>query len=127
VRSSPRRHRRRSCIDFIKRLETDEVSIVDFKSTDRAQEEDVTRDQLHVYAVGYQELTGTDADLVEILNLDEDGKSVREEVRPQLLDDIRGKIGDAAGQLRRNDLPRLPLWCDTCAQCDLVALCRDRP
>lgn len=114
-------------IDLIKRLETDEVSIVDFKSTDRAQQEDVTRDQLHVYAVGYQELTGENADLVEILNLDEDGKSVREQVAPALLDEITGKIHDAGEALRRNELPRLAVWCGTCARCDLVALCRDRP
>ncbi|MDO8144521.1 ATP-dependent DNA helicase [Isoptericola sp. 178] len=114
-------------IDLIKRLETDEVSIVDFKSTDRAQPEDVTRDQLHVYAVGYQELTGENADLVEILNLDEDGKSVREGVEGSLLDDITEKIRDAGEALRSNGLPRLPVWCDTCAKCDLVALCRDRP
>src|SRR5450830_1163971 len=50
-------------------------AIVDFKSTDRAQAEDVTRDQLHVYAVGYQELTGKNADLIEVLNLDEKGKT----------------------------------------------------
>ncbi len=41
-------------IDLIRRLDTDEVAIVDFKSTDRAQAEDVTRDQLHVYALGYR-------------------------------------------------------------------------
>uniref|UniRef100_UPI002AD1D385 PD-(D/E)XK nuclease family protein n=1 Tax=Frankia sp. Cr2 TaxID=3073932 RepID=UPI002AD1D385 len=58
-------------IDLIRRLDTDETSIVDFKSTERAQAEDVTRDQLHVYALGYQELTGERADLVEVLNLDE--------------------------------------------------------
>lgn len=39
-------------IDLIRRLDTDELAIVDFKSTARAQDEDVTRDQLHVYAVG---------------------------------------------------------------------------
>ena len=45
-------------IDLVRRLDTDELAIVDFKSTARAQDEDVTRDQLHVYAVGYEELTG---------------------------------------------------------------------
>lgn len=68
-------------IDLVTRLETDEVSIVDFTSTARAQEEEVTPDQLLVYAAGYQELTGSDADVVEILNLDEGGKSVREKSR----------------------------------------------
>ncbi len=62
-------------IDLIRRLDTDELAIVDFKSTDRAQEEEVTRDQLHVYAVGYEELTGEDADLIEVLNSMRRGKA----------------------------------------------------
>ena len=72
-------------IDLVRRLDTDELAIVDFKSTDRAQDEDVTRDQLHVYAVGYEELTGETADLIEVLNLDEEGKTTREEVEAPLL------------------------------------------
>src|SRR6201999_224624 len=51
-------------IDLIRRLDTEELAIVDFKSTDRAQAEEVTRDQLHVYAAGYQDLTGESADLI---------------------------------------------------------------
>src|SRR5262249_17529678 len=50
-------------IDLIKKLDTGTTSIVDFKSSERAQAEDITRDQLHIYAVGYQELTGRRADL----------------------------------------------------------------
>ena len=53
-------------IDLIKRLDTNETSIVDFKSSERAQADDITRDQLHVYVVGYEELTGQRADLVEV-------------------------------------------------------------
>lgn len=113
-------------IDLIKRLETGEVSIVDFKSTERAQAEDVTRDQLHVYAVGYQELTGADADLVEILNLDPQGKTVREEVRAELLDDVRQRIAGAGEAIRANHLPRLALWNETCDACDLARICRVR-
>ena len=111
-------------IDLIKRLETDEVSIVDFKSTDRAQAEDVTRDQLHVYAVGYQELTGSSADVVEVLNLDEGGKNTREVVVTQLLIDVRDRIRDAGEALRTNRLDRLSTWCTTCATCDVRSLCR---
>lgn len=111
-------------IDLVKRLETDEVSIVDFKSSERAQAEDVTRDQLHVYAVGYSELTGSDADLVEVLNLDDRGKSVRETVQDPLLDGVRSRIKDAGDALRRNDLPRLPLGHKTCETCDLARICR---
>lgn len=90
-------------IDLVRRLDTDELSIVDFKSTARAQEDSVTRDQLHVYAVGYEELTGETADLIEVLNLDAEGKSTREEVegckvaqpRPHTcLDDARQRSED---------------------------------
>jgi DNA helicase-2/ATP-dependent DNA helicase PcrA len=115
-------------IDLIRRLDTGEVAIVDFKSTERTQAEDVTRDQLHVYAVGYQELTGTSADLIEVLNLDEKGKTTRESVDDPLLAAVRDKIRDAGEALRTNKLPRLPLWeKQICGSCDLVGLCRTRP
>jgi len=104
------------------------VAIVDFKSTERAQAEDVTRDQLHVYAVGYQELTGKSADLIEVLNLDERGKTTREPVDDPLLTAVRDKIRDAGESLRINELPRLPTWDKhACGSCDLVGLCRERP
>jgi len=114
-------------IDLIRRLDTDELSIVDFKSTDRAQAEDVTRGQLHVYAVGYEELTGEDADLIEVLNLDEAGRNTREEIEEPLLTAVRDRIRVAGESIRANDLPRLATWDDACDRCDLVALCRDKP
>ncbi len=114
-------------IDLIRRLDTNETSIVDFKSSERVQAEDITSDQLHVYAVGYQELTGKKADLVEVLNLDEKGVTKREMVNDALLADIRTKIHDAGEDLRTNHLPRLASWCPTCERCDLASLCRDRP
>jgi DNA helicase II / ATP-dependent DNA helicase PcrA len=97
-------------IDLIRRLDTDELAIVDFKSTARAQDEDVTRDQLHVYAVGYEELTSERADVIEVLNLDEEGKTIREEVEEPLLVGVRSQIRDAGDSLRENNLPRLVAW-----------------
>ena len=114
-------------IDLVRRLDTDELAIVDFKSTARAQDEDVTRDQLHVYAVGYEELTGKRADLIEVLNLDEKGKTIRELVEDNLLSDVRGRIKSAGDSLRRNDLPRIQVWEDRCSKCDLAELCREVP
>jgi DNA helicase-2/ATP-dependent DNA helicase PcrA len=114
-------------IDLIRRLDTGEVAIVDFKSSERAQAEDVTRDQLHVYAVGYEELTGKSADLIEVLNLDEKGQTKREPVNDPLLADVRNKIREAGDRLRRNDLPRLPTWEKrACGSCDVAGLCRKR-
>ncbi len=115
-------------IDLIRRLDTGEVAIVDFKSTERAQAEDVTRDQLHVYAVGYRELTGKSADLIEVLNLDEKGKTTREPVNDPLLTTVREKIREAGEALRSNELLRLATWEEQkCGSCDLVGLCRERP
>lgn len=111
-------------IDLIRRLDTNETSIVDFKSTERAQADDITLDQLHVYVVGYEELTGERADLVEVLNLDKKADSQREVVNDQLLSGIRAKIRHAGEDLRANHLPRLATWCGTCDRCDLAGLCR---
>lgn len=114
-------------IDLIRRLDTEETSIVDFKSSDRAQAEEVTRDQLHVYALGYRELTGQEADLVEVINLDPGQSTSREVIEAQLLDDVRQRVLAAGESLRTNTLPRLQSWCSTCETCDLAALCRQRP
>ncbi len=113
-------------IDLIKRLDTGEVAIVDFKSSDRAQAEDVTRAQLHTYAMGYRQLTGNDADLVEVLNLDKEGRSVREVVDSVMLKATEAAIGQAGTAIRDNRLIRLGGWCDTCRNCDLVGICRKR-
>ena len=87
-------------VDLIKRLETDEVSIVDFKSTEDAQKTATTRDQLSVYALGYQELTGESADRIQVLNLDEKGDHLNEAVDAELLDAIRTKIEAVATNIR---------------------------
>jgi DNA helicase II / ATP-dependent DNA helicase PcrA len=89
--------------------------------------EDITRGQLHVYAVGFQELTGQNAQVLEVLNLDEKGQSRRELVNDDLLVGIKGKIAAAGADLRANRLPRLGPWCKTCDDCDLAGLCRSRP
>lgn len=114
-------------IDLIRRLDTNETSIVDFKSSDRVQAGEITRDQLHVFAVGYQELTGENAVLVEVLNLDEKGDTKREVVNNALLTDIRRKIHNAGDDLRTDHLPRLATWCTTCDRCDHSSLCREHP
>lgn len=100
---------------------------MDFKSTERAQDEDITRQQLHVYAMGYQELTGSSADLIEVLNLDERGKSTREVVDASLLDDTTTMIRNAGDAIRSNNLPRVAHWCESCERCDLAGICRTQP
>jgi len=113
-------------IDLVTEIETGETSIVDFKSTDHAQPQAVTWDQLHVYALGYEELTGTGADVVEVRNLDEKGTSERDAVREARLSDVRDRIRLAGEAVRENQLPRHPDWVHACNTCDLVGLCRTR-
>lgn len=113
-------------IDLIRRLDTNELMIIDFKSTERAQDEDVSRTQLHVYALGYRELTGDSADLIEIYNLDKAGRHQRERVNQELEEQIRHKIMVAGKALRENRLPRHATWSTSCRTCDLVGLCRSR-
>ena len=114
-------------IDLIKRTDTGETVVVDFKSTERAQEEDVTRVQLHVYALGYQQRFGSMADLIEIHNLDKGG-SIRELVDQQLMEKTLEVVGDAGDRLRENRLERLVDWHPkTCASCDMLGICRTAP
>ncbi|MGE4345587.1 MAG: RecB family exonuclease [Geoalkalibacter sp.] len=110
-------------IDLIRRTDTNEVLVVDFKSQERAQAEDITSRQLQVYAVGYEQLTGTRADLIEIHNLDRGG-AIREVVNGALTAETLAIVEDAGRALRNNQLPRLANWCESCESCDLTAICR---
>lgn len=89
-------------IDLIKSLETGETAIVDFKSTEDSQVEAVTKDQLSIYALGYQQLTGDDADRIQILNLDDHGKSTNDPVNPALVAAITAKVDAVAVDIRAN-------------------------
>ncbi len=116
----------RGRIDLIKRTDTGEVVVVDFKSTQRAQAEEVTRLQLHVYALGYEQRFGQSADLIEVHNLDAGG-SKRELVDHPLLKNTVGLVVEAGNQIRDNRLERLPTWSPPCETCDLAGVCRSRP
>jgi DNA helicase II / ATP-dependent DNA helicase PcrA len=109
-------------IDLIRRTDTGEVVIVDFKSDERAQAESVTRRQLHVYAVGYKGLTGKNADLIEVHNLDKGG-SDREKIDESLIQVTLDSVVDAGKSLRANHLPRLKKGSQRCEDCDVSGLC----
>lgn len=113
-------------IDLIRRTDTEETVIVDFKSDERAQAESLTEKQLQIYAVGYQELTGQRADMIEVHNLDKGGAK-REVVDDTLVQSTLQSIVAAGKKLRENVLPRLALWDDKCGACNLCGICRTRP
>ena len=108
-------------IDLVRRLDTGETTIVDLKSTDRAQAEDVTDTQLHIYALGYQELTGRNADFVEVYNLDERKKKPRS-VDEEFIEDVRHDVRRAATALRENNMPT-QTSVRACSSCDYLGLC----
>lgn len=108
-------------IDLVRRIDTGETTIVDLKSTDRAQAEDVTETQLHIYALGYRELTGRNADYVEIYNLDE-GKRKPRSVDEDFIKDVKGHVQRAAKALRSNAMPARPS-ARACPTCDYLGIC----
>jgi DNA helicase-2/ATP-dependent DNA helicase PcrA len=110
-------------IDLIRRIDTGETTIVDLKSSDRAQPEQVTETQLHIYALGYQELTGRRVDYVEIYELDE-GKRKPRSVDDDLLNDVKGDVLRAAEALRTSTLPA-DASPRKCAACDYCGMCTE--
>lgn len=108
-------------IDLVRRIDTGETTIVDLKSSERAQTEDVTEAQLHVYALGYQELTGRRPDFVEVCELDE-GKRKPRSVDDDFIADVKSKVRDAAEALRNGTLPPAP-GAKKCGACDYRGMC----
>ena len=108
-------------IDLVRRIDNDEVTIVDLKSSDRAQAEEVTETQLHVYALGYQDLTGRPADYVEIYELDERKRKPRS-VDDEFISEVQTKVRGAADALRTSNLPPAPAP-RKCAACDYRGMC----
>lgn len=108
-------------IDLVRRVDTGETTIVDLKSSDRAQAEDVTETQLHVYALGYQELTGRRPDYVEVYELDERRRKPRS-VDDDFIADVKVKVRGAAASLRQGALPTDPSP-KKCAACDYRGMC----
>lgn len=108
-------------IDLVRRIDTDETTIVDLKSSDRAQTEEVTEAQLHVYALGYRELTGRRPDYVEIYELEERKRKPRS-VDDDFIDDVKTKVREAATALRTSALAPNPSQ-KKCAICDYRGMC----
>lgn len=93
-------------MDLIKKKMLDgtfEKTIVDFKSTEDAQAYNATIDQLQLYALGYKELTGDNADFLQIYNLDTN-QGYKNELTANDLEGIKTKIISAANDIRNNNL-----------------------
>lgn len=108
-------------IDLVRRLDTDETKIVDLKSSERSQDEDVSEHQLHTYALGYEELTGRSADYVEIYELRE-RKPKRRPVDDEFTEDVKERTVAAAEALRKMQFEPTPSR-SRCRNCDFARLC----
>ncbi len=114
-------------IDLVKRREIsgeEKTYIVDFKTANRDVTECINTEQLKIYALGYKNLTGENADYLEIYNLD-NSESERQRVTKGLLDEVGKEIRDAANQIRKNKLPR-KCSKEKCKTCYLNYLCLSR-
>ena len=105
----------------MRRRDTNEIAIVDLKSTERAQAEELTEAQLHIYALGYRELTGKNADFVETYELDTQTRKPRA-VDDDLIANVVGRVKAAAQALRSNSFPVTPSAVQ-CGRCDFARLC----
>ncbi|MBI3157013.1 MAG: ATP-dependent helicase [Burkholderiales bacterium] len=108
-------------IDLVRRIDTGETTIVDLKSSDRTQPEEVTDTQLHIYALGYQDLTGRRPDYVETYELDERKRKPRS-VDDDFIADVKTRTRAAAAALREGALRAAPAR-KTCAACDYRGMC----
>ncbi|WP_417543035.1 ATP-dependent helicase [Marinobacter sp.] len=77
--------------------------IVDFKSEYDSEKHEVTVKQLLLYALGYKELTGNNADYLEIYDFKE-GRPNTTRLNNNLLDETREEIRQAADKIRTNNL-----------------------
>lgn len=107
-------------MDLIKKKDlggTVVTTIVDFKSAKEAQKENITMEQLSLYALGYRELSGKTADFLQIFNLDEDGHSKKtQQLDNNQLESIKTKIVDSANRIRENRLEKtcISTACNSC-------------
>jgi len=111
-------------IDLVKRKDAngaEKTYIVDFKTKNRDVTEEISSEQLRIYALGYEELCGESADFMEVYNLD-NCKSESKPVTGSLLKKVKKEILSAASDIRNNHLDR---ECDPgkCSECYLNYLC----
>lgn len=114
-------------IDLVKKVTTEgkeQTAIVDFKTANKRVLESINKEQLKIYALGYQELTGDMADYMEVYQLDSE-HSAREVITDDIITEVKKDITDAATNIRKNNLPRK---CDkeNCSKCHLNYLCLSR-
>jgi DNA helicase-2/ATP-dependent DNA helicase PcrA len=108
-------------IDLVRRRDTNEIAIVDLKSNKDAQAPELTDSQLNIYALGYRELTGRDADFVETYQLDAQ-KRIARSVHEEDIEHVKAQIKETAGALRNKEFLPKPS-AKACGRCDFCRMC----
>ena len=114
-------------IDMVKEIEIDgqkRTVIVDFKTANKRVLDAINTEQLKIYTLGYQRLTGEMADFMEIYHLDSEN-TARTPVTKELIEGVETEIIQAADSIRQNKLPRRCSK-ETCLKCRLGHLCLSR-
>lgn len=114
-------------IDMVKEVTIDgqkRTVIIDFKTANKRVLEAINTEQLKIYTLGYQRLTGKLADFMEIYHLDSEN-TAREPVSADLIEGVEAEIRQTADSIRRNDLPRRCSK-ESCSKCRLGHLCLSR-
>ncbi|MDE5885535.1 MAG: ATP-dependent helicase [Oscillospiraceae bacterium] len=111
-------------IDMVKRITMDgqkKTVIVDFKTATRRVLEAISTEQLKIYALGYQRLTGEMADYMEIYHLDSEN-TARVPVTEDLAVRVENEIRQVVDCIRKNELPK-KCSKEKCSACHLSHLC----
>lgn len=111
-------------IDLVKHIDEkgqEKTAIVDFKTANKRVEEEINTQQLKIYALGYQELTGEMADYMEIYHLDSQN-SAKDAITEDVISEVTQEIKDVADNIRNNRLPRM-CSSERCSQCHINYLC----
>lgn len=114
-------------IDMVKEVEINgekKTVIVDFKTANKRVVDAINTEQLKIYALGYQRLTGKMADYMEIYHLDSQNIA-REPIKASLLKNVENEILQAADSIQKNNLPKRCSK-ETCSKCHLGQLCLSR-
>ena len=104
-------------IDPVKWLDKETLNniIVDFKTANRPLDQEVSEEQLKIYALGFKALTGEDAQFIEFYNLDKNQQD-RKRLINEDLEKTADKIREAANNIRSNKMVKQcePTKCDNC-------------
>jgi len=118
-------------IDLIKRKNFKgnmETTIIEFKSSNEAQDKKITEEQLYLYGLGHKELTGEKADYIRIYilqdkeNNSESNKGISKKLEENHLIEIEEKIKNVVNDIRNKKFERVCQY-SICKECNQKALC----